>query len=87
MIWIIEYHDLAPSPSLPPSRQETQPATHRKTEKERQLLNGGGGDSRGKELSHRTARKPGPLLYIKYSLGTRLKHASELIEESCGDAV
>ncbi len=45
--------------------------THRKTEKERQVVDergGGGGGGVGEELNHATARKPGPLYIIQYSL-------------------
>jgi hypothetical protein len=46
-----------PSPTLPIAR----PATHRKTEKERQVADGRGGKRVGEEPNHATARKPGPL--------------------------
>jgi hypothetical protein len=36
-------------------------ATHRKTEKERQVVDGKGGMGVGEELNHATTRKPGPL--------------------------
>ncbi len=48
------WHDLAPSPPLPPlSGQWALWATHRKTEKERQLADGTGGDGRRKEFTRR----------------------------------
>jgi hypothetical protein len=56
-------YDLAPRPSpFPPlSRQKARPATHRNTEKERQLADGRGWRMWGEEPNHTTARKPGPL--------------------------
>jgi hypothetical protein len=52
MIWLLAH----------PSRKEAQPATHRKTEKERQLAEGRGGKGvHGEEPNNITARKPGPL--------------------------
>jgi len=53
--------DSAPRPPSPISRQSAGPATHRKTEKERQLADGRGGKGVGVEPNHTTARKPGPL--------------------------
>jgi len=49
----------SPTPSLPPIPSGS--ATHRKTEKERQLADGIGGKGAGDEPNHATARKPGPL--------------------------
>ncbi len=57
---------------LPLSRQKGRPATHRKTEKERQLAHGRGGKGVGEEPNHSTARKPGPLQIIQYSLPINL---------------
>jgi hypothetical protein len=54
--------------------------THRKTEKERQLADGRGGEEVvGEEPNHTTAaRKPGPLKIIHYSLVDRdLRTAEE----------
>jgi hypothetical protein len=45
------------------SRQQARPAAHRKTEKERRLADGRGGGA-----NQMTARKPGPLKIIQYSL-------------------
>ncbi len=60
-------YDLAPRPPLPPSLSHHQagPATHRKTEKERQVADSGGGEGVGEEPNHTTARKPGPLIIIQ----------------------
>ncbi len=55
---------LTPSPPL--SRQQARRATHRKIEKERQHADGSGGE----EPNHTTARKPGPLHTIQYSVPT-----------------
>jgi hypothetical protein len=54
-------YDLAPPqpPSLCLSRQEARPATHRKTEKERQLPDRRVGEGVREEPNHTTARKPG----------------------------
>jgi hypothetical protein len=41
-----------------------RPATHRKSEKERQLADRRMGEGVGEEQKHTTARKPGPLLII-----------------------
>ncbi len=53
----------------PPGTENYDPGidrlTYKKTEKERQFTDGRGGD---KEPNHTTARKPGPLLIIQYSL-------------------
>jgi hypothetical protein len=63
-----------PTPS-PLSRQKAGPATHRKTEKERQLVDGRGRKRVGVEPNHTTARKPGPLklltplLMYSYAVG------------------
>ncbi len=49
-------YDLATPPPPPPHfRQPTRPASHRKTEKERQLVEGGGGEGAGEEPNHTTA--------------------------------
>jgi hypothetical protein len=62
------YH-LAPRPSPTPlSRQSARPETQRKTEKERQLADGRRGEGVGEEPNHTTARKPGSLGIIEYSL-------------------
>jgi hypothetical protein len=44
------------------------PSTHRKTEKERQLADEDGKEGVGEESNHTSARKPGPVLIIQYSL-------------------
>jgi hypothetical protein len=51
MIWFL---------TQPLSRQQAGPATHRKTEKERELADGRGEEG-GEEPNHTTTRKPGPL--------------------------
>ncbi len=58
-------YDLTPPPLF---RFWTRPATHRKTEKERQPLTGEFGEGVREELTHTTARKPGPLWIIPFSL-------------------
>jgi hypothetical protein len=61
MIWLPQ-----PPPSL--SRQLAPPATHRKTEKERQVADSRGMERAGEEPNHTTTRKPGPLQLIQYTL-------------------
>ena len=60
VIWLI------PHP-LPRSHQQSRPATHRKTEEERQYA-GRRVELVGEEPNHTTARKPGSLKIIQYSL-------------------
>jgi hypothetical protein len=79
-------YDLAPRPPLPPSlsHQQAGPATHRTSEKERQVADGGGGKGVSEESNHTTARKPFPLLIIQYSLSGILEAAGMSAYE--GDA-
>jgi hypothetical protein len=50
MIWLLAH-------PLPPSAvSKLDPATHRKTEKERQLADGRGGKGAGEEPNHMTAK-------------------------------
>jgi hypothetical protein len=53
MLWLL--------PPAPLSRQKARPATHCKTEKERQLADGKGREEMGEEPNHTTASKPGLL--------------------------
>ncbi len=61
-------YDLAPLPPLSPIPTYARPATHRKTEKEKHLLTGERKVGGGEETKYTTARKPGPLKIIQYSL-------------------
>jgi hypothetical protein len=59
-------YDLAPRPSIPVSLvvvtcHKARQATHRTTEKARQLSDGRGGKGVGEEQNYTTARKPSPL--------------------------
>jgi hypothetical protein len=67
--FLLRSYDLAPPPPLPPPlfRQLARPATHRKTEKERQLVGRRRDRGVGEEPNLTTARKPGPLEIIQYS--------------------
>jgi hypothetical protein len=56
MIWLLPHPLVTTHISF--SRQKARPATHRKTEKERQLVEWEGV---GKEPNHTIARKPDPL--------------------------
>jgi hypothetical protein len=60
--------------SCPPSPVSTLDRRHtRRLKKNRQLDDRrGGGKGREKEPNHTTARKPGPLLIIQYSLSTHV---------------
>jgi hypothetical protein len=58
MIWRL------PHPLPPSTVSIALPATHRKTEKERQFADGRG----GLEPNRTMARKPGPLQILQYSL-------------------
>ncbi len=66
--WFIEEQSYSPSydlaafsltPSLP--SVSSRPATHRKTQKGRQLADGKGGEGMEEEPNHTAARKPCPL--------------------------
>ncbi len=53
-------YDLAARPPLPPLPSVSRPATHGKTDKERQVADGRGGQRVGEEPNHTTARKSDP---------------------------
>jgi hypothetical protein len=60
MIWLLAHPLHPPLPSVSWTGD---------TEKERQLADGRGGKGLGNKPNHTTARKPGPLQFIQYSLG------------------